>query len=175
MAFTELNSVEHFILHKLSRTNLNTQTTAFAVAEDADTSYGHFWHYRSPEQLDRSVNEVLLEDELKSALIRLNPEIAEKPERADEVIHILRGILGSVSHTGLVRANEEFLKWVCGEKSMPFGENNSHRPVRVFDFENIANNHGIVTNQFRIHHRETKIPMCALTAPCGCWPMACAS
>ncbi|MBC3863749.1 HsdR family type I site-specific deoxyribonuclease [Undibacterium jejuense] len=158
MAFTELNSVEHFIIHKLSGTNLNTQATVSGVAENIDNSYGHFWRYRSPEQLDRSVNEVLLENELKSALIRLNPEIAEKPERADEVIHNLRGILSSVAHTGLVRANEEFLKWVCGEKSMPFGENNSHRPVRIFDFENIANNHGIVTNQFRIHHRETKIP-----------------
>lgn len=158
MAFTELNSVEHFIISRLTGTNLNTQTKSDAVAEDSDTAYGHFWQFRSPQELDRSVNEVLLVYELRSALIRLNPEIAEKPERADEVIHALRGILNSVAHTGLVRANEEFLKWCTGEKTMPFGENNSHRPVRIFDFETVTNNRGIVTNQFRIHHRETKIP-----------------
>jgi type I restriction enzyme R subunit len=158
MAFTELNSVEHFIINRLTGTNLNTQTQATTIAENPDTTYSQFWHYRSPEQLDRSVNEVLLEDELRSALIRLNPEIAQKPERADEVIYALRGILSSVAHTGLVRANEEFLQWCTGEKTMPFGENNSHRPVRIFDFDTLSNNYGVVTNQFRVHHRETKIP-----------------
>ena len=41
---------------------------------------------------------------------------------------------------------------------MPFGENNRHVPVRLIDFEDVSNNTFIVTNQFRIHHRETKIP-----------------
>ena len=41
---------------------------------------------------------------------------------------------------------------------MPFGENNRHVPVRLIDFENLSNNSYVVTNQFRIHHRETKIP-----------------
>lgn len=156
MAFTELNSVEYFIIHKLSGTNLNTLDKPLAASPEA--TYGQHWHYRSAQELNRSVNEVLLEDELKAALIRLNPEIQQKPERADEVIYALRGVLNSVAHTGLVKANEEFLKWCIGEKSMPFGENNAHRPVRIFDFDEMSNNHCIVTNQFRIHHRETKIP-----------------
>ncbi len=152
MSFNELNSVEHYIIHKLSGVNLNGK----GVSEPNQT-YGKFWEYRSPEELGRGVNEVLLENELKDALVRLNPEIKARPEFADEVIYKLRAILISVNQTGLVRANEEFFKWLTGDKTMPFGENNRHVPVRLIDFEN-KDNKGIVTNQFRIHHRETKIP-----------------
>ncbi|WP_207176772.1 hypothetical protein [Cellulophaga sp. E16_2] len=33
----------------------------------------------------------------------------------------------------MVRANEEFFKWLQGDKTMPFGENNRHVPVRLID------------------------------------------
>ena len=68
MSFNELNSVEHYIIHQLSGVNLN----ASGVAE-GKTSYGAQWQYVSPQQLNRTVNEVLVETELKTALIRLNP------------------------------------------------------------------------------------------------------
>ena len=58
----------------------------------------------------------------------------------------------------MVRANEEFFLWLTGEKTMPFGENNNHRPVRLIDFDDLNKNEYVVTNQYRIHHRETKIP-----------------
>ena len=157
MAFNELNSVEHFIIHQLSGVDLNKGGPP-AVAETAEQGYGAKWRYQSADQLARGVNEVLVESELKATLIRLNPEIAAKPERADEVIYKLRAILISVNQVGLVRANEEFFKWLSGDKTMPFGENNRHVPIRLIDFEDLSNNSYIVTNQFRVHHRETKIP-----------------
>jgi len=155
MAFTELNSVENFIIHQLSGVNLNTGSER--VLDDGKSESPR-WQYRSAQELDRSVNEVLLEENIKESLQKLNPEIAAVPERADEVLHRLRSIIISVAQTGLVRANEEFLAWCNGEKTMPFGENNAHVPVRIFDFENIHNNQYIITNQFRVHLRETKIP-----------------
>lgn len=157
MAFTELNSVEHYIVHQLSGMDLN-QPQSSVVRETPEQGYGVEWRYQSAEQLNRGVNEVLVESELKAALIRLNPEIAARPELADEVIYKLRAILISVNQVGLVRANEEFFKWLSGEKTMPFSENNRHVPVRLVDFEELTNNSYIVTNQFRVHHRETKIP-----------------
>ncbi len=114
--FTELNSVEHFIINRLSGVNLNSGTSQEPVI-----AYGPKWHYLSAARLNRSVNEVLLEQELKAALIRLNPEISAKPELADEVIYKLRAILISVNQIGLVKANEEFFKWMSGDKTMPFG------------------------------------------------------
>ena len=116
------------------------------------------WQFQSPEQLGRGVNEVLVESELVKALIRLNPDIEANPNLADEVIHKLRAILISVNQVGLVKANEEFFAWMTGEKTMPFGENNRHVPVNLIDFEDLTRNDYVVTNQFRIHHRETKIP-----------------
>lgn len=153
MSFNELNSVEHYIIHQLTGLNLNTQE----VSEPTE-SYGSQWSYRSSEELNRSVNEVLLEDELKASLIQLNPEILSNPDLADEVIYKLRAILISVNQVGLVKANEEFFKWLTGQKTMPFGENNRHVQVRLIDFDDPQNNSYILTNQFRIHHRETKIP-----------------
>jgi type I restriction enzyme R subunit len=157
MGFTELNSVEHYIINQMSGVNLNSQQGRNQVSESHKT-FGKQWQYQTPEQLGRGVNEVLVESELVKALIRLNPEIQANPHLADEVIHKLRAILMSVNQVGLVKANEEFFAWMTGEKTMPFGENNRHVPVKLIDFDELTGNDYVVTNQFRIHHRETKIP-----------------
>ena len=115
--------------------NLNTKE----VQEPA-SGYGAQWIFKSSEELQRSVNEVLVESELKEALIRLNPDIAAKPELADEVIYKLRAVLIAVNQVGLVKANEEFFKWMTGEKTMPFGDNNRHVPIRLIDFDELSNN-----------------------------------
>ena len=73
MSFNELNSVENYIIKELTGVNLNTNI----VSEDKSL-YGDYWQYKSPLELNRSVNEVLLESELKQSLIRLNPEITKK-------------------------------------------------------------------------------------------------
>lgn len=153
MGFTELNSVEHYIIHQLSGVNLNVNQVS-----EPQLTFGVKWQFQSPEELGRGINEVLVESQLVKALVRLNPEIEANPNLADEVIHKLRAILISVNQVGLVKANEEFFAWMTGEKTMPFGENNRHVPVKLIDFEDLTQNDYVVTNQFRIHHRETKIP-----------------
>src|SRR5436190_1669840 len=101
--FNEANSVENYIIHQISGVNLNGRNW-----KEQRPGYGFHWQYKSAEELERGVNEVLVEKELVKALIRINPEIANESARADEVIYKLRAILISVNHTGLVRANEEF-------------------------------------------------------------------
>lgn len=155
MSFNELNSVEHYIIHKLSGINLNN-----GGAAEPDQTYGKWWEYKSAQELKRNVNEVLNEGELKKALVRLNPEIKARPELADEVIYKLRAVLIAVNQSGLVKANEEFFKWLRGDKTMPFGENNRHVPVKLIEFEKerLSENNYQITNQYRVHFRETKIP-----------------
>lgn len=153
MPFNELNSVEHFIIQQLSGVNLNA-----AGVQEGKAAYGASWIYKSANEIQRGVNEVLVEAELKAALIRLNPEISQNPALADEVIYKLRAVFLAVNQVGLVKTNEECFKWMTGEKTMPFGENNRHVPVRLIDFEVLTNNTYVITNQYRIHHRETKIP-----------------
>ena len=159
MGFNELNSVEHYIIHKLSGVNLNPSYvhSQLELLTEPHT-YGNGWDYKPSNEIQRGDNEVLIESELKESLIRLNPDIAAKPELADEVIYKLRAVLITVNQVGLVKANEEFFKWMTGEKTMPFGVNNRHVPIRLIDFDELSNNTYIVTNQYRIRHRETKIP-----------------
>lgn len=93
------------------------------------------WTYVHGPELNRTTSDVLLEAELIDALTRLNPEIAAKAERADEVIYKLRAIISGVAGSGLVGSNEEFMSWVRGERSMPFGPNGEHVPIRLVDFD----------------------------------------
>lgn len=154
MSFNEINSVENFVIKTMTGVNLNETTSSF----EPTPSYGARWIYTPASELSREITEVLIETELKQALIKLNPGIAALPERADEVIYKLRSILLSVNSTGLVRANEEFAEWLKGNKTMPFGKNYAHVSVKLIDFENIDNNKFQLVNQFSIRNRETKRP-----------------
>lgn len=153
MSFNEQNTVENYIIHQLTGINLNNMNRVEEPEE-----YGVKWKYVPAGSLKREQMEVLVESELKEALLRLNPEIRVQPDRADDVIYKLRTILISVNSIGLVRANEEFAKWMRGEMTMPFGENYSHVPVRLIDFDELQNNVYQVTNQLHFRSRETKIP-----------------
>lgn len=157
MSFNELNSVENFIIHRLTGVNLNN-VQAGIVAEDPVAYDTVKWRYVQSELLQRNVEDVLLEKELAEALCSLNPEIAAQPERAEEVIHKLRAILITVNNVGLVRANEEFSKWLRGEITLPFGKGEQHIPILLIDFENLKNNSYILSNQLSVRARETKIP-----------------
>ena len=85
---------------------------------------------------------------LREALIRLNPEIAAQPDRAEDVLYKLRAIIMGVRSDGLVKANEEFAAWLTGERSMPFGEKGEHVTVRLIDFDDIEQNQYVVTTQY---------------------------
>lgn len=108
--FTESNTVEAFIRDRLR-----------AIG----------WEFIDHATLLRQPQDVLVEDHLRAALVRLNPTIAERPERADEVLYRLRAAIMTVRDTGLVKANEEFATWLLGERSMPFGPSGEHVTIRL--------------------------------------------
>jgi type I restriction enzyme R subunit len=156
MTFNELNTIEPFIIHRLSGVKVEDSSH---VVKDVQTPYGNYvWKYIPSQLLKRQLTDVLVEGEVKKALIRLNPSIDEDPARADEVIYRLRSILLSVDDVGLVKANEEFAKWLCGEKTMPFGKNNQHVPVNLIDFTSFENNTYIITNQYTVIGKTEKRP-----------------
>ena len=98
MTFTELNSVEHFFIERLTGINLNKIEAGNVVREPTE-KYGSFhWKYVQSKLLKRDITDVLLESELKKSLCRLNPDIERNPDYADEVIHKLRAILITVSN-----------------------------------------------------------------------------
>jgi len=158
MTFNEQNTIEQYVISKLTGHKFE------GVTDSSQPQYGKVvqWKYLPAEELGRDEGEVVVEKILKDALIRINPEIRALPERADEVIYKLRVIFLAVHDVGLVRANEEFTKWLQGDKTMPFGKNNQHVPVRLIDFENLTNNSFIATNQYKITRGVTKVPDMAL-------------
>lgn len=148
--FNESNTVEAYLRDLLSGPVKPIPTN---VVQEPQLAYGRShkglgWRYVVSADIPRQTQEVLVEPWLREALLRLNPEIAAQPDRADEVLYKLRAIVLSVRADGLVRANEEMTAWLRGERSMPFGLNNEHVPVRLIDLENIDQNQFVVTQQF---------------------------
>jgi type I restriction enzyme R subunit len=161
MSFNESNTVEQMILDAMS-SRVRGASRPLVLHEDAEPGWGRSlggvladaastpvkWDYHSVAEVPRQPGGVMVESWLRDALIRLNPEIAAQPDRADEVIYALRAILLSVQADGLVRANENFMAWLRGDKTMPFGPHGEHVTVRLIDSSNLSQNHYVVTNQW---------------------------
>ena len=124
--FTEANAVEEFILDLMVKLG---------------------WTYVFGPDLPRTYGDTLLESVLTEALCALNPEIAEDPVRAEEVIYKLRAVIQGVGGDGLVRANEELMAWLRGERTMPFGPQGEHVTIRLVDFDDLGKKPFIVSNQ----------------------------
>ena len=150
MTFTESNTVESFVRDILCGGVTHHTSVGGGLARRYGALSGLGWHYLAPQHLPRLAHEVLVEDHLRDALIRLNPEIATEPERADDVLYRLRAILMGVRSDGLVKANEEFAAWLCGERSMPFGADGEHLTVRLIDFDDIERNQYVVSTQYTV-------------------------
>lgn len=109
------------------------------------------WQYIEAEDLERQHSDVMVESMVKNALIRLNPEIAEETDRADEVIYRLRTLTQATSAANLVATNERFKKWIFEENSFPFGKDGRMVPIRFFGTSidgDLNENEYVVTNQW---------------------------
>jgi type I restriction enzyme R subunit len=176
MSFTESNTVERMVLEALS--SPSDGGSGALVLRELPPGWGSslggemagaaaHWEYVPATEVPRQPGDVMVEAWLRLALIRLNPEIAAQPDRADEVIYALRAILLSVQADGLVRANENFMAWLRGEKTMPFGPNGEHTPVRLIDFENPSRNRFTVTNQWAFDKTGALTPAFGHPSPTG--------
>ena len=119
MSLTEANTIQEYILKILQNDSDNLK-----------------WDYISTENIQRKETDILLEDTLIQKLKDLNPSINEHPQRADEVVYQLDKIIHS-TQDGLIKANEEFSKWLKGDKTMKFGQNNQDIPIKIIDFVNL--------------------------------------
>ncbi len=116
------------------------------------------WRFVPGSYLERSTTDVLVESTLSEKIKDLNEEVRQVSDRTDEIIHKLNSIIHSVKDGGLVRANEEFAKWLKGEQSMPYGRGGQHIPIRLIDFDNPENNDYVVTRQYSFKSRAFKRP-----------------
>lgn len=148
MTFNEANTVEAFIRDRLCGGVTHHTAVGPGRARRNGQISGLGWHFLGPRYLGRQAHEVLVESHLQEALVRLNPEIAAFPDRAEDILYRLRAILMGVRTDGLVKANEEFAAWLTGERSMPFGANGEHVTIHLIDFADIERNQYVVTTQY---------------------------
>jgi type I restriction enzyme R subunit len=156
MTFNEANTVEAFVRDRSCGGITQHTAVGPGLARRQGSLSGLGWHFLAPQNLPRHLHEILVEDHLREALIRLNPEIALQPDRADDVLYRLRAILMGVRSDGVVKANEEFSAWLTGERSMPFGERGEHVTIRLIDFEDLERNQYVVTTQFIVRAGATE-------------------
>jgi len=116
-----------------------------------ETIVANGWEYIAADELPRRCSDVMVESYVRDALIRLNPEIAAEPSRADEVIYRLRALILSVQPHDLVVQNEQFKALIFENNSFPFGKDGRMISVRFFGTgskEDIMLNRYVVTNQW---------------------------
>ncbi len=116
------------------------------------------WRFVAPADLPRQLDSVMLEEHVSEALIRLNPVIAERPERIDEVLPRLRATLLAVANDGLLAANEEMTAWLCGRKTIKFLDTEDYVPVVLIDFDEPRTNRLVVSTEvtFAPGHEERR-------------------
>jgi type I restriction enzyme R subunit len=105
------------------------------------------WTPMTADELGRSETEPFVESEVAEALIRLNPKIAERPSRVDEIIPRLRATFLGVSDDGLVRTNESMVVWLRGLESHQFFDETQPAPVKLIDFEVRSNNRFVISTE----------------------------
>jgi len=104
-----------------------------------------------PERKDPYFRDVVLEERLKRALMRINQGLPE--EAIDEAINKLL----SFSHPNLEIANREIYRMITEGVRVEFKDKSGKRKgdiVKVFDFENYLNNEFLVVNQFTVQGKE---------------------
>jgi len=105
------------------------------------------WTYIPGKDLARAVDEVFVEADLSSALVRLNPLISTQPSRMDEVLPKLRAVALSAVNDGVVAANERMTTWLRGHQTLKFAGTDDYVPVRLLDLELPTANRLVVSDE----------------------------
>lgn len=122
-------------------------STIQAAVTDRLTQSDLGWTHVHGSNLEREEISPLLEVEVVKALERLNPLIAEQPERSAEILSKIRAAYLSVIDEGLVPANERMMAWLRGLESHQFVGTQQAVPIKLIDFDNPRVNSLIVADE----------------------------
>ncbi|MFN8620616.1 MAG: HsdR family type I site-specific deoxyribonuclease [Chloroflexota bacterium] len=109
------------------------------------------WRFVAGGALDRPTESVLVESEVVAALLRLNPSIAARPQRVDEVLPRIRASVLSVRDDGLIESNRRMVGWLRGQETFRFVGTDDFVPVRLIDFEHPRANSLVVSTEVTYH------------------------
>ncbi|HDN97985.1 MAG TPA: HsdR family type I site-specific deoxyribonuclease [bacterium] len=134
MPYTEAGTVENFIIQELQKLG---------------------WKYITPEEMnakrEEKFEELIVVEDLRNALRKINPGIELTDADLDFIIVSLR-----TTPTNL-EGIKRFLDIFRNGLVIPLQKERKERVIKLIDFENIENNHFIVTNQFKVEGLKANI------------------
>lgn len=112
------------------------------------------YEYEPGESIGRDYSDVVIEYNLIASLFKINNGLS------DEVINEAVRIIKNLDQNNLVKNNKVFSKYLRAGVPVPeyTKEGVKYHTVKIIDFENINNNHFLVTNQFTIEEHSVKRP-----------------
>ncbi len=105
------------------------------------------WTYVPAADLARGPQQALLEEHVIEALVRLNPVIAEQPDRVNEVLPRLRAAVLAVGDDGLMASNRAMSEWLRGLVMHRFVGTDQFLPIRLIDFDHPRSNRLVVSDE----------------------------
>jgi type I restriction enzyme, R subunit len=105
------------------------------------------WEYIPGREVPRTLDSAFVQPHLIDALIRLNPLIAEQPQRVNEVLPKLRAVALSAVNDGLVAASERMTTWLRGHQTLKYIGTEDYLPVRLIDFRQPSTNRLVVSDE----------------------------
>jgi type I restriction enzyme, R subunit len=126
---------------------MSETTTVQAALVDRLSAKDLGWRHIPGRDLSRLPTSPMLEEDVRDALIRLNPSIARDPRRVDEVMPKLRAVFLSVAEDGLFAANNHLLEWLRGHVTHRFVGMRQSVPIHLIDFNDARANTLIVSDE----------------------------
>ena len=126
--FDEANTTQAAIVNRLGQSDLG-------------------WSFLPGDELPRTPEAVLIVDHLVDTLVRLNPPLAESPDRVNEVLPKLRAVLFAVGDDGLIATNEHMMSWLRGTETHRFVGTDQPVPITMLDFDDPRSNQLVVSTE----------------------------
>jgi len=105
------------------------------------------WEHVPGKELPREITAPLVEEWVIEALEVLNPALHREPDRVDEVLPTIRTAVLAAAVEGLVPANERMTTLLRGDHTVKYVGSNEYVPLRLIDFDNLAENHFVVSDE----------------------------
>jgi type I restriction enzyme R subunit len=105
------------------------------------------WEHIPGRELPRDFTAPLVEEWVIEAIEILNPALHGDPDRVDEVLPTIRASVLAAAAEGLVPANERMTTLLRGDHTVKYVGTNQHVPLRLIDFDDLAENHFVVSDE----------------------------
>jgi hypothetical protein len=103
------------------------------------------WRKVTPEEVGWKPGDVMFDNVLAEAILRLNPALEATPDRARAVVGELRSIINSVRAEGIGSARSRIVPWILGHRKLPGG-----LYVRLVELGDIEQNTFLLTRQQQV-------------------------